>query len=290
MSTVVITGASGFLGRALCERFAAGGWTVRALMRRPAESPFADANITAFECDLPERIDASAFAGADVVIHAAYTTRVADRAQARAVNMRGTAAVLRHARRAGARFVFVSSCSAHAGALSYYGRSKYFIESRLDARRDLIVRPGLILGGGGLFARMCNTLCGSKIVPLFDGGGQPLQTVYLDDLAEAFFVLAGRRQAGLHVVAEAQSVAMRVFLRALTRQFGARPLFVSVPSTCAMPMLRLAETLRLPLPIGTENLLGLRGMIRQVPSPALAENRIRLRSWSESLANLPPSM
>ncbi|MDK2973183.1 MAG: hypothetical protein PWP23_2938 [Candidatus Sumerlaeota bacterium] len=289
MSTVVITGASGFLGRALCERFAAGGWAVRALMRRPAESPFADARIMAFECDLPERIDASAFAGADVVIHAAYTTRVAGHQEARVVNMHGTAAVLRHARRAGAHFVFVSSCSAHAGALSFYGRSKLFIESRLDAERDLIVRPGLILGGGGLFARMSATLRASRIVPLFDGGSQPLQTVHLDDLAGAFFVLAGERQAGLHVVAEPQAIAMRVFLRALARRLGTRPLFVSVPSSCVMPLLRLAESLRLPLPIGSENLLGLRGMIRQEPSPVLAAKRIRLRPWNESLASLPSS-
>src|SRR5262249_58759174 len=60
---VAVTGASGFLGRALCARLVARGIEVRALVRDSAA--FSLPGVTrAARCDLPDMIDESALAGA----------------------------------------------------------------------------------------------------------------------------------------------------------------------------------------------------------------------------------
>lgn len=280
---LVITGATGFVGGALCRRFAAAGWQVRAGVRDPASARFDDPAIRPFRCDLPEALDTKAFRGAEAVIHAAYATQVCSPAEARAVNVRGTARVLHAARRAGARFVFVSSCSAHAGAQSLYGRSKYTLERRLDPTRDLIVRPGLVLGGGGLAARMAETLRRSPVVPLFDGGRQPLQTVHIDDLVEALLRLVSAYATGLVVLAEAEPVTLRDFMRLLAAQVGARPIWIPLPSGPVLAALAVTERLGLRLPIGRENLLGLRGLVRQDAELGSRLTGLRMRSAADSL-------
>ena len=100
--TVLVTGATGFLGRRLCAYFSEKGWSVRGLARRTDVYPFTRPGIALYRGNLPDGIDADAFRGAEVVIHAAYTTRLTSKAEAERVNEQGTLRVRELARRAGA--------------------------------------------------------------------------------------------------------------------------------------------------------------------------------------------
>jgi nucleoside-diphosphate-sugar epimerase len=146
---VAITGANGFIGQHLCERFAGHGDVVRAITRRDLDSP----SIT------------ETLAGVDVIVHAAGATRAPTRALLRASNVELTACVVELARRANvARFVFVSSQAA-AGPASFldapvtedmspapieaYGRSKLDAEHVVrtsDGISWVIVRPAAVYG------------------------------------------------------------------------------------------------------------------------------------------------
>ena len=77
--------------------------------------------------------------------------------------------------------------AAYEGAPSYYARSKWMLERLLDPARDVVVRPVLIVGRGGhvLFQQLLDNMRRLHVVPVFGGGRQPVQTVYLDDLCEA---------------------------------------------------------------------------------------------------------
>src|SRR5262249_12216859 len=68
---VAVTGASGFLGRALCAHLAARGVETRPLVRDPAAFSLTGASRAA-RCDLPDVLDESALAGAAAVVHCAY--------------------------------------------------------------------------------------------------------------------------------------------------------------------------------------------------------------------------
>ena len=86
---VVVTGATGFLGRRLCVYFQSRGWRVRGLVRDVLRHPFGEGSVEARLCDLPDRVDASAFESVDAVIHCAYASREASLREARRVNELG---------------------------------------------------------------------------------------------------------------------------------------------------------------------------------------------------------
>jgi len=225
------------------------------------------------------------------VIHCAYGTRHRDLEEARRVNDLGTRRLLAASRAASVRkFVFISSQSAHEGALSYYGRSKLALEGLLGPD-DLIIRPGLVLGGGeaGLFARMSETMRGARVVPLFGGGRQPLQTVHVDDLCDAITTAVERDLGGVLTIAEPEPIEMRAFLRALAARLGRRPLFVPFPITPALALLRLIEAVRLPFPVSSENLLGLRQMQRSETASDLRKVGVSPRSAIQSLEEIFPA-
>src|SRR5260370_25133898 len=110
---VVVTGATGFLGRALCERLQAMGFRVRAAARRAAEGPWSEF----VRLDVPDSVPAELFAGAKAVYHlAGLAHAIAREGDARLyddVNGRGTGEVAQGAKAAGVqRFVFMSSVKA----------------------------------------------------------------------------------------------------------------------------------------------------------------------------------
>lgn len=284
--TIAITGATGLLGSALCERFARAGWNVRALARAAPAPPGAH---HFFRCDLPGDIDRAGLAGADVVIHAAYSTRGESANQATRVNEEGTRRLLALARDVGVpRFIFVSSTSAHEQAASYYGRSKLALERTLDpARGDLAIRPGLILAPpprGGLFGRLVEQVRRARFLPAFDGGRQPLQTIHIDDAAAGFERAVERGLTGVLTIAEPTPVTMRAFIALLAAALGRRAVIVPVPLGPVLAGVRVLERLGLRPPISSENLLGLRSM-RAVDCRADLERLgLRVRPARESLA------
>lgn len=289
--TVAITGASGLIGRHLCDHFRRAGCGVRALMRDVGSYPFAETGIQRLAMSLPGAVPREAFRATDVVIHCAYATRSGHPARSRAVNEEGTLRVLEAARDGGARtFVFVSSLSAHADAISHYGRSKLMIEGRLDAERDLIIRPGLVLANdGGLAHRMWRTVAITHVAPVFGGGGQIVQTVHIADLCAAFSRALDLKLTGSLDVAEPVGLPMREFLAALADAAGVRAVALPMPANLLVGALRAMEALRLPLPVSSDNLLGLMTMRHVDTRPSLDRLGLRVRDAGQSLAALRAS-
>jgi nucleoside-diphosphate-sugar epimerase len=286
---VAVTGATGMLGRHLCAHFLRRGWEVRALVREPLRAPGVPTGVRIGRCDLPETLDESLLAGADAVIHCAYATRITDREVARRVNEDGTRKVLDASRRAGVpRFVFVSTIAATAAAPSYYARSKYALEGLFDPSRDLIIRAGLILSreGGGLFQQMRETTRRTRLVPLFGGGRQPLQTVHVGDLCEAIARAVERGLTGTLDVAEPDPPTMAAFMHMLVSRLGVRCVFLRLPFAPVLATVRVVEALRLPFPLRSESLLGLKGLRQEAVGESLRRLDLSVRSAAESLADV----
>jgi len=171
MPTVLVTGATGFLGQHLLRELVADGVTVRGLARSPA----GDAAVSALGA-VPVRghlgdEDAlrAAVAGCEAVFHTAADTNnwgPGDPAQTE-TNVRGTARLVQAAREAGvAAFAHTSSVSAYShlvhgtlredvpqrGAESWinYERTKYAAERQVreSGLPFLIFQPSHILGPG----------------------------------------------------------------------------------------------------------------------------------------------
>ncbi len=285
---VVISGATGFLGLALAAHFQRAGYEVRALARSPGRAATRHPSFTWYRCSLPEALDPRALEGAPTaLIHCAFETHFRSEASARATNVEGSRLLLEAARRAGVgRFVFISSMSAHERAESIYGRTKLEVERMLDGGRDLSVRPGLIIGSGGVFLRLATAIAGSRVVPLFYGGRQPIQTIALQDVCAGILAAVERGCVGTLRLGEEESVPLRELYRAIAAWAGVRPLFIPFPGGVGLSWLRVAERLGVRLPLSSENLLGLKHLEECEVRQDLARVGLRPRTMRQSLSDL----
>lgn len=170
---ILVTGATGFLGRAVVDHLAAGGRKVRAGVRSECGGWPAGVE-TAAVGELSEATDwSAALAGVDAVVHCAARAHVLKEtsadplAQFRAVNTAATLALARQAVAAGVRrFVFISSIGVNGAETngrpfrhddpphphSPYAVSKHEAEQGLHAiaaetgLEVVVIRPPLIVG------------------------------------------------------------------------------------------------------------------------------------------------
>jgi uncharacterized protein YbjT (DUF2867 family) len=149
LSTLAITGATGFVGRTLLRLALDQGHQVRALARKPQE-PRPGVTWIAGDLDDITALE-TLVVGSDAVIHVAGMVSGRNRAAFEACNVNGTLAVANAARAAGVRrFVHVSSLAAREPHLSDYGWSKERAEQALAASGLdwTMVRPPAIYGPG----------------------------------------------------------------------------------------------------------------------------------------------
>ena len=171
MARILVTGAAGFIGGALCRGLAERGHRPVAGLRHPAPPPGATEGLLLGDIT-PERDWSRALRGVgiDIVVHLAQRAHSTADPAALAPEPAAAAALARAARRAGARrFVYLSSITAMGMATapgrpfragdeprpeSPYGRSKLATEQALaEAARDTgielaIIRPPLVYGPG----------------------------------------------------------------------------------------------------------------------------------------------
>ena len=190
---VAVTGAAGFVGRAIVARLLSEGHGVRALVHR---SPLA-IDHPALESVTGGLEDEAALArlieGAGTVIHVAGVVRGRDARDLRPVNAEGGARVARvaHAQHTPPRVILISSLAAREPQLSPYAASKREGEARLaDSGLDhAILRPPALYGPGDrelvpLFETMAR-----GIVPLPGITGARASLLHVEDLARAVLAL-----------------------------------------------------------------------------------------------------
>lgn len=277
---VVVTGANGFIGTHLVRRFQSDGWDVRALVHRDPAEPLPGVAYHRWKLDDP--IEPDLLQGADCVIHAAFVKY--DQASASRLNIGGSERLLAECRAADVgRTVFLSSMSARRDALSQYGRDKFQTQEAFDGPRELVVRPGLVLGDRGLFASLRRFVATGRVVPLVGGGRQLIQTIYIGDLASA--IQAGVRLAlqGVVSVGEPEPIPFRALLAETARLLNVRAVFVPVPYRAVDAAMRVAQALRMRIPVSSDNLLGLSGMQAEDVRPDLLRLGVEVRDYRASL-------
>lgn len=280
--TVAITGASGFIGSELVRHFSANGWNVLGFCRS-AQKQSAAARVTFRQWSLPDGIREEDFAGGDVLVHCAWAPHSKD---AHDINIRSTERLLAMSRTLGYKtFVFLSSLSAHDEAESQYGRQKRQLERTFDPARDLVLRPGLTIGNGGLARSMFDTIRTHRFVPLV-GGNRPVYTIGVDELSGAIECLIERSVSGCYSLAAAEPVTLREICEGLARKAGVNRVFVPLPYLPVFLALSTAERLGLTLPVSTENLLGLKQLRRLDVAADLDALGIHPRGFAATLQSL----
>ena len=250
---ILITGASGFIGGHLIRSATSKGFEVLGLSRsRHGNAASKCMLFWSFGHALPP----AAKDGIDCAVHLAHDFGGEEGARR---TVAGTLALAEELRQAGvSRQLFFSSFSAREHASSLYGRTKFELECRLGLTKDVvIVRPGLVVGNGGLYGRISKWARRLPVIPLPDGGRGEVPVVGVGSLCDKTLKLAAARSPPREAnLCERQRKTLRALVLEAASEVGRSPWILPVPSTLLFHGLRLAEAMHLPLPVNADNLAG----------------------------------
>lgn len=233
MTTLALTGATGFVGKATVEHALARGIHVRALTRR--EQPARD-GVSWIAGDL-EHEDALArlASGADAVIHIAGVVNAPTPEDFIHGNVDGTRRIAAATASMGVRrFVHVSSMAAREPQLSRYGQSKALAEEQVrNSGLDwTMIRPPGVYGPGDMEMRDIFRMAKRGLVLLPPKGR--ISLVHVADLARLLVTLA-LTDPGRHIYECDDCVdggyTHSEFAHLVGEAVGKRPLPLSVPRT-----------------------------------------------------------
>lgn len=183
---VLVCGANGTLGRAICARLTAAGHQVVRGVRRVRELRRPDEIAIDYRHDLDPDTWLPRVAGVDAVVNAVGILLERDGQGFDAVHHLAPAALFDACRLAGGRrIVQISALGANSGATRYF-RTKHAADRHLLAMPGdaLVLRPALVFDPAGASTRLFAMLASLPLAVLPDGGRQPLRPMHRDDLAE----------------------------------------------------------------------------------------------------------
>jgi uncharacterized protein YbjT (DUF2867 family) len=268
MTTVVVFGGAGFLGRRLVHRLTAEGTTVRVAVRHPDLAQIqlrriGFGRVTVVPADVRDQSSvAAAIAGADAIVNTVSTYVEKSGVTFEAVHVQGAETVAREAVAAGVpRLVLVSGIGADADSGSPYirarGRGEKVVQETFP--EATIVRPGAMFGpGDALFGTLADLVRLLPILPLIGGGRTRLQPVFVEDVAEAVVkILADPGTVGrTYELAGPGVYTLHELVRMTLHITGKQRLLIPLPFAVAEIQARIFELLpHPPLTTGQVDLL-----------------------------------
>jgi len=272
-STILVTGAHGFIGQYVCKSLTLQQYSIRPVVRRATglstnETIVSDINGASDWSDCLDGVDAVIHLAARV--HIRRETAPNPFSAFRSVNTEGTLHLARAAANAGVkRFIFVSTLAVHGRTSpmetpftetspiaphTAYGQSKWEAEQNLwevaesTGLQVVIVRPPLVYGWGapGNFGQLVRWI--GRGVPLPLGRTSNLRSLlFVKNLADFLVCCVSVPQAAdeTFLLSDGEDLSTTDLLRRLARAMGVAPILVPVPERVIRPFIRLIGKERL---------------------------------------------
>jgi uncharacterized protein YbjT (DUF2867 family) len=275
MSTVLVTGANGFVGSHCIPAVLEAGHRVLALVRddkgaeavlgrlTDAQRPYVE--IRRGDVTKPDTLPA-AMTGADTVLHLAAIPRDWDGGQTlRLVNTEGTRSVIAAMRSTGVdRLVHMGALGVRDEADLHYASSKAKAMTlvRESGLRWTILAPSLLFGPrDGFFNILADLVRMSPgIVPITGKGEAKFQPLAIEDLGRAAAMALGDDAfVGRELLLGGpRSWTYREIVEEVLRGMGRKRVLVPMPVALIRLVAGAAEKVRLPFPVATDQLRQLR--------------------------------
>lgn len=261
---VLVTGASGFVGRHAVSALRSRGHDVRALVRSSRGSEAlsnAGCEIVLGDVTDPESL-AAATNGVDAVVHLVAIIAGRPRDFER-VMVSGTANLIKAARAADVgRFVYVSALGTNEQTrttVPYYA-AKWDCEEAVisSGLPHTILRPSFVFGGdGGALPRFIRIARLAPVTPIVGAGTQRIQPIWVDDVAEAVALATVATGDGTVEIGGPDVLDWNGLWAAIKTAIGTRRPALHIPAALIRPAALLLEFLPDP-PVTRDQLTMLR--------------------------------
>jgi|Deesub1362A_J573_1020465.scaffolds.fasta_scaffold00670_22 nucleoside-diphosphate-sugar epimerase len=259
MKKVLISGAGGFIARHISKKLKDAGFYVIGTSRTPRPIPNYD---EVYQGILGEPLeDIFENHEIDAFIHCAHDKHDIDNKK----NAKGTCIWAKQAEKNKVELqIFISSLSADEDAITPYGRMKYEIEKWFISHGHIVLRPGLVIGDGGLFKATVLMVKKMPVLPLFDMGKN---LTYITDvhiistIVRDILIHTEKFQRGkIYFLQQRNPVYIVEMLKKIRKQLETFCIFVPLPAFVLSFLIKFSDItgIRNFLGININNLKGMR--------------------------------
>jgi NADH dehydrogenase len=250
--TVLVTGATGFIGQHVAHALRAREIPVRALVRDPSGASRLTAwDVELVEGDVTDRASLpQALAGVDAVIHLVAIIK-GSRDDFERIMVQGTRNLVAAAEEAGVRrFVLASALGLNEqtkDAVPYLA-AKWEMERAVEASpvEHVIFRPSFVFGkDGGVLPTFLRLARFAPVTPIVGPGTQRLQPIWVDDVAQYFTDAVDLPEAAGRTfdIGGPDAVTWNEFWDRLKRVLGSRRPSIHIPFAAMRVQAALTERL-----------------------------------------------
>lgn len=232
--SLFIVGINGFLGQQLRLYFSDLGWQVWGSTSRPEKT-----REIFFDFNVPQKFDPPQ--NVSVVIYCSFLISDGFGQAQRDNNFFALKILREEIFPASAHHIFISSLSAASGA-THYGKSKKVCESIFEG--DLIIRPGLIVGNGGLYQVLKKQIGALPVFPLVASGSQVVFTIQLEELLDFIWKCITEKTKGSFFAFSSENLTFKEMCLKI-RGTKRIPFFLPIPLLPLLCILRVLSLARI---------------------------------------------
>ena len=234
---ILLTGATGTVGRALLPELVESGTELRALVRDPRGLGRHRVDVRIALGDLAEmndpKIRRQALRGVDTVIHLAAAIRDQPAAKVEELNGLATARLLRAAEDAGVeRFIFFSALGTSEFQRTRFFRAKALAEEAVDESplKTTVFAPSIVYDRDDPWVRLMRRLALLPVLPISGSGKAAFQPIWAKDVARCVVAELERdHKKGRYELAGPERLTYEQMGRLIARSVGRSRPVVNVP-------------------------------------------------------------
>lgn len=247
--TIGITGSNGFIGHHLTRYLSEKGYRIIQFIRKKNTHHSGRSDDIRF-FELGKNLIDKEFQDVDILVHLAFEYN-----RPNAVDEDANLFTANQLIKLNIPVVFISSFSAIPPFIdTYYGKTKSKMEAILS--NHCILRPGLVIGNGGLFHKIVLQIRRLPLLPIIDGGIQPIQLIHIDDLCHSILRCIEEFSPSIYHIAHPEVITYAQFVREVSKNLKVKCRFISLPPSLIITIVKLFSKQKF-IRVNTDNIKGL---------------------------------